>query len=163
MFLLIFALLMPFSSAPSYAWGHDSGGGGYHGHGGGGYHGYGGHGYHGWGGYHGYRNWGLGFNYLPYNYYDPAYYDAGVLVSSPVVVEQPTTVVTTVPTYENSSISPVQITSPGMDNNFTINIPNSKGGFTSVLLRKSGTGFLGPQGEFYSDFPRVSQLKVIYG
>ena len=27
----------------------------------------------------------------------------------------------------------------------------------------AGNGFIGPQGEFYPDFPRVEQLKVMYG
>jgi hypothetical protein len=49
------------------------------------------------------------------------------------------------------------------DDSFTINIPNDKGGFTAVILKKSGKGFIGPQGEFYSDFPKVSQLQAMYG
>ena len=46
---------------------------------------------------------------------------------------------------------------------FTINVPNDKGGYTAVLLKKSGKGFIGPQGEFYSEFPKVSQLQAMYG
>lgn len=45
----------------------------------------------------------------------------------------------------------------------TINIPNAQGGYTPVILRRSGNGFIGPQGEYYSEFPRVAQLKVVYG
>lgn len=34
---------------------------------------------------------------------------------------------------------------------------------TSVLSSKrSGSGFIGPQGEFYSEFPKVAQLKAMY-
>ena len=52
----------------------------------------------------------------------------------------------------------------GMSNDaFTINIPNSKGTYSPVMLRRSGNGFIGPQGEFYTEFPRVEQLKLMYG
>lgn len=44
-----------------------------------------------------------------------------------------------------------------------INIPNSRGGYTAVTLKKAGTGYVGPQGEYYSDNPTVEQLKVLYG
>jgi hypothetical protein len=167
MILLVFTFLMPFGSTMSYAWGGHSGGGGHHG-GGGGYHGGGwGHGYRG-GWYGGGGYYGLGYNYWPYDYYDPYYNNYGVLVSSPVVetpeiIEPSPTVVTNNPTYQNTAISPVQITSSEIDDDITLNIPNSKGGYTSVLLKRSGKGFTGPQGEFYSEFPRVSQLKVMYG
>lgn len=46
--------------------------------------------------------------------------------------------------------------------NLVINIPNSQGGFTPIALKRSGTGFLGPQGEYYSEFPKVAQLKAMY-
>ena len=46
---------------------------------------------------------------------------------------------------------------------FTVNIPNDKGGYSAVVLKQSGKGFVGPQGEFYSEFPKISQLKVMYG
>src|ERR1700691_3305043 len=31
----------------------------------------------------------------------------------------------------------------------TINVPNSSGGYTAVVLKRSGNGYIGPQGEFY--------------
>lgn len=46
---------------------------------------------------------------------------------------------------------------------FTVNIPNAKGGYVPVTLKRSGNGFIGPQGEFYTEFPRVDQLKLMYG
>ena len=52
---------------------------------------------------------------------------------------------------------------PASDNAITINIPNSKGGFTSVKLVKSKDGYKGPQGEFYPDHPTVDELRVLYG
>lgn len=58
---------------------------------------------------------------------------------------------------------PASATPVAADNVFTVNIPNSKGTYTTVTLTRSGNGFVGPQGEFYTEFPRVEQLKVMYG
>ena len=49
------------------------------------------------------------------------------------------------------------------DATFEINIPNEHGGYTTVILKRSGEGFTGPQGEYYEEFSRVDKLKVIYG
>ena len=49
------------------------------------------------------------------------------------------------------------------DASFEINIPNKQGGYTTVILQRSGNGFTGPQGEYYEEFPRVDNLQVIYG
>jgi len=46
---------------------------------------------------------------------------------------------------------------------YVVNIPNAKGTYTPVALKRSGAGFVGPQGEFYTEFPRVEQLKLMYG
>jgi hypothetical protein len=46
---------------------------------------------------------------------------------------------------------------------FEIHIPNANGSFTSITLRKTEKGFLGPQGEFYADHPTEDQLKTRYG
>ena len=45
----------------------------------------------------------------------------------------------------------------------TVNIPNDKGAYTPVSMKRSGSGFVGPQGEFYPEFPRVENLKLMYG
>ncbi|OGW79251.1 MAG: hypothetical protein A3G33_00175 [Omnitrophica bacterium RIFCSPLOWO2_12_FULL_44_17] len=45
---------------------------------------------------------------------------------------------------------------------FDIYIPNGNGSYTLVTLRKTEKGFLGPQGEFYSDHPTVEQLRERY-
>ncbi len=50
----------------------------------------------------------------------------------------------------------------GHGESFTVNIPNSKGGYTAVTLKRSGSGYTGPQGEYYSEFPRVDQLRAMY-
>ena len=33
-------------------------------------------------------------------------------------------------------------------NEFTVNIPNDHGGYTAVVIKRSGNGFKGPQGEY---------------
>ena len=50
-----------------------------------------------------------------------------------------------------------------MQETLTINIPNSRNGFTSVTLRRSGNGFIGPQGEYYPGSPSVRELRALYG
>jgi hypothetical protein len=42
-------------------------------------------------------------------------------------------------------------------------ITNSNGSKTSVKLRKSGPGYLGPRGEWYPSMPTNNQLRVVYG
>ncbi len=49
-----------------------------------------------------------------------------------------------------------------MNDVVTVNVPNSRGGYTEVILRKSGNGYVGPQGEFYSEFPSIEQLRIMY-
>jgi len=92
-----------------------------------------------------YVNNGVYYLYTQYGYQAVAT-PAGV--SAPVV---PATTATT------TSVG------PNPDDSITINVPNDKGGYTSVLLKRSGNGFTGPQGEFYAEFPKVSQLKLMYG
>jgi hypothetical protein len=45
----------------------------------------------------------------------------------------------------------------------TVWITNSNGSQTSVSLRKSGPGFIGPRGEWYPTMPTNEQLRVVYG
>ena len=45
----------------------------------------------------------------------------------------------------------------------TVNVPNNNGTYTAVVLRKSGDGFVGPQGEYYTQLPTTDQLRVMYG
>src|ERR1039457_6290992 len=70
-----------------------------------------------------------------------------------VVVAQPEQVVVqqTVPstTYSGDSV--------------TVNVPNSNGGYTAVVLRRSGNGYVGPQGEYYDQVPSTEQLQAMYG
>ena len=48
------------------------------------------------------------------------------------------------------------------DGSFTVNIPNDQGGYTAIVIKQSGEGYVGPQGEYYSSFPTVYQLKAMY-
>ena len=98
-------------------------------------------------------------NYYAYNGYG---YQP---VAPPVTIVQPPEPViqqTEASEQPPTVIHQAQPASDTMDS-ITINIPNDKGGYTAVTLKKSGNGFIGPQGEFYPEFPKVSQLKVIYG
>jgi hypothetical protein len=45
-----------------------------------------------------------------------------------------------------------------------VHIPNSDGnGYSTVILTRTEDGFVGPQEEFYSEFPTSAQLKAMYG
>jgi len=92
----------------------------------------------------------------PYYYFDNYYYrpspSGGYIVVPPPVLAPP---VATMPQFAQPQ--------PQNQGVLTVNIPNSRGGYTAVMLRRSSNGFVGPQGEYYSDNPTVAQLKVLYG
>jgi hypothetical protein len=73
-----------------------------------------------------------------------------------VIVEQPAQVIVAQPaqvipstTYSGDTV--------------TVNVPNSNGGYTAVVLRRSGNGYVGPQGEYYDQVPSTAQLQAMYG
>ena len=70
---------------------------------------------------------------------------------------------TSVPADQEEAVAVSSAPSGGSQESFTINIPDNKGGYVPVTLTRSGSGFVGPQGEFYSEFPAVSLLGVMYG
>ena len=89
------------------------------------------------------------------------------VVQPPLVYEQPVQVVETQPAQvvvTQTAPAPV-VAAPveSVQDTFPVNVPNKNGGYTAVLIKKSGNGYVGPQGEFYASFPTVSQLKVMYG
>ena len=102
---------------------------------------------------------------VPYYYYDGAYYrpcSAGYVVvpapmPAPVVVAAPTVVAQPVVTVPAENVNAAQ------GEPVTVNVPNNNGSYTPVTLTRSGTGFIGPQGEYYQEFPKVRQLKEMYG
>jgi hypothetical protein len=44
----------------------------------------------------------------------------------------------------------------------TVWITNSNGSQTSVNLRRSGPGFVGPRNEWYPNMPTENQLRIVY-
>lgn len=101
------------------------------------------------------------YNGAPYYYADGYYYrpytSGGYVVVDPPRLAQP---VVAAPQAVYAA-QPAQVT-PASDI-VTINIPNARGGYTPVTLRRAGNGYVGPQGEYYSDNPTVDQLKALYG
>jgi len=56
----------------------------------------------------------------------------------------------------------VAVPSEKPQDSFTVNIPNGHSGYTTVILKRSGQGYVGPQGEFYPEFPKIEQLRAMY-
>lgn len=83
----------------------------------------------------------------PYYYYDGYYYRPAH--NGYVVVAPPPATVVVQPAPYGSTI--------------VVNIPNSRGGYTAVTLTRRGTGYVGPQGEYYEGNPTVDQLRALYG
>jgi len=96
--------------------------------------------------------------YYSENYYYRPYQYGGYVVIPPPVLAQPAVVMPQQAVYTTSPMA-----QPQNQDVSTVNIPNSRGGYTAVMLRRAGTGYVGPQGEYYSDNPTVEQLKVLYG
>jgi len=48
-------------------------------------------------------------------------------------------------------------------NTTVVNITNSNGSTTPVVLHRSGALWIGPRGESYSNLPTIDQLKPVYG
>jgi hypothetical protein len=46
--------------------------------------------------------------------------------------------------------------------NVTVNVTNSNGSTSQVLLRKQGVGYVGPRGEFYDHLPTDAELRSLY-
>jgi len=184
-FLFVFLSLLIWRPTPSYAYWHDGGHGGWHGHS------YVGVNIGVWPGsyYYGYPYYDYPYYAQPYyprevlvssSSYQPVvingvtyYVNNGVYynytaygyqaVATPVgVVAAPTAVPATAPIVQADAVT-VTPSSVNTDDSYTVNIPNGKGGYNAVLLKRSGNGFIGPQGEFYAEFPKVSQLQLMYG
>jgi hypothetical protein len=67
----------------------------------------------------------------------------------PVIVEQHAAATLPTTTYSGDTV--------------TVNVPNANtAGYTAVVLKRSGNGFVGPQGEYYDEVPSVEQLQVMY-
>ena len=71
------------------------------------------------------------------------------------------------PLVLNSATAPSVISAPAVPSpqpdQYSVNIPNVHGGYNVVVIKQSGEGFVGPQGEYYPEFPKVFQLQMKYG
>ena len=81
--------------------------------------------------------------------------DLDTLLRGPAADQQPVNLVPTV------TIAPREVVVE--PKTVTVWITNSNGSQTSVRLRKSGPGYIGPQGEWYHRMPGNEQLRVVYG
>jgi len=84
-----------------------------------------------------------------YYYYNNTYY-----------VKQPTgyTVVTPPPSVVSSN--PPAVEAP--EKTVIVTVPNPNGSYIPVTLQKYSDGYVGPNGEFYPDYPTIDQLKAMY-
>jgi hypothetical protein len=83
------------------------------------------------------------------------------VVSPPEPVEPPAVLAPPPsPSQERSVVTSPQ--KPTTELPLTINIPSYKG-VIPIVLQRSGSGYVGPQGEYYTTYPTVEQLKLIYG
>lgn len=115
----------------------------------------------------------------PYYYYGYTYYASGpggyVVAAPPAVPVAPVTVppaavpVAATPAVPQQPVAVANVTGaptkteePEDLNVYDIYIPNGNGSYTVVTLKKTEKGFLGPQGEFYTDHPTVDQLRERY-
>jgi len=48
-------------------------------------------------------------------------------------------------------------------NHAEVHVRNSNGSITPVYLRRSGSGWVGQRGEYYSTLPSAAQLQGVYG
>ena len=101
---------------------------------------------------------------VPYCYYDNYYYrpypEGGYVVVQPPVMAQPVQVMPEAPPV---TATPIQQPQAQMPETLIIEFPSSKGQNTKVTLKRSGNGYIGPQGEYYQGNPKVEELKVMYG
>jgi hypothetical protein len=101
--------------------------------------------------------WGCGYwpgpCYYPYPYYPPVVYvePAPVVVAAPVVAPAPVVVAPPV-----AAVSTDAVTS-------YVNVTNSNGSITPVRIRRIGNVWVGPKGEQYLSYPKMEQLKPVYG
>lgn len=75
-------------------------------------------------------------------------------INGPLVFQYVNTPAVVTPVPPNSIIPAYQ---------YTVNIPNLRGGYNAVVIKRSGEGFVGPQGEYYPEFPKIFQLQIKYG
>lgn len=118
------------------------------------------------GGYWDYHGSGRDYAYSQYidTYYSPGYkLDPLVDEDSPYFNTSPMPSLVTVTPEPPMPLTQAPAYLADLTDKFIVNIPNSKGGYTAVTIRKFLSGYLGPQGEYYPQFPTVAQLQLLYG
>ena len=66
-------------------------------------------------------------------------------------------------TRQNASVNQRLNSVEQQANTTVINIANSNGSTTPVVLHRSGNQWVGPRGEVYNNLPTEGQLKLVYG
>ncbi|MCM8776413.1 MAG: DUF6515 family protein [Candidatus Omnitrophica bacterium] len=89
------------------------------------------------------------YDNTPYYYYDRTYY-----------VKQPTGYQVVNPPPAVVTLNPTAVEVP--EKSVVVNVPNPNGSYIPVVLQKYSNGYVGPQGEFYPDYPSIDQLKAMY-
>jgi hypothetical protein len=95
----------------------------------------------------------------PY-YYDGTYYyrrdDEGYVVVQPDEYR---------PVTHTEAVVPTQSFPPTPENrrSVTVKVRNSNGTVSEVMLVRKGSGYVGPEGEYYESMPTVKQLNAVYG
>jgi len=64
---------------------------------------------------------------------------------------------------QNESVNQRLSSVEAQANTTVVNITNSNGSTTPVVLHRSGNQWVGPRGELYNSLPTEAQLKPIYG
>jgi len=98
------------------------------------------------------RSWDWGHSY---HYGHDRWYDSGFFGFSIALPSKAGSIAVRVPLESKTVIT--------KGDQITINVPNSNGSYTPVTLVKYGSGYIGPQGEYYPGNPTVEQLKALYG
>jgi len=108
---------------------------------------------------------------MPYYYYGNAYYAAapnGYVVTAPPAIAAPIAAAPSVAPIQQAPVPASIAQQPAVaaanepSTAVETYIPNGNGSFTVVTLQKTEKGFMGPQGEFYTDHPTEDQLKARY-
>lgn len=84
-----------------------------------------------------------------YYYYNNTYY-----------VQQPSGYAVVTPPTQVVSSNPQSIEAP--EKTVVVPVPNPNGSYIPVTLQKYSDGYVGPNGEFYPDYPTIDQLKAMY-
>jgi hypothetical protein len=84
-----------------------------------------------------------------YYYYNSTYY-----------VKQPEGYTVVTPPPSVVSTNPPAVEAP--EKTIVVTVPNPNGSYMPVTLQKYTDGYVGPNGEFYPDYPTIDQLKAMY-